>query len=94
MPNHRPEHVDQNLSSAFVHRRPPRSPPFWRQGVQDSLTNQTRLLDAARSRRQAAEKTQESVGEDRKRFLAASRDLAVECYRYEALNAHLALMRR
>eukprot|EP00904_Undaria_pinnatifida_P004530 jgi/Undpi1/14078/HiC_scaffold_9.g03729.m1 len=64
------------------------------QGVQDSLTNQTRLLDTARSRRQAAEKTQESVGEDRKRFLAASRDLAVECYRYEALNAHLALMRR
>ena len=57
------------------------------------MTNQTRLLDAARSRRHAAEKTQEALGENRKRFLAASRDLAVECYRYEALNAHLALMR-
>ncbi len=65
-----------------------------RQGVEESLQNQKRLLDEARSRRQAAEKVQASVREDRKRFLAGTKELADECYRYEALNAHLALMRR
>lgn len=65
-----------------------------RQGVEDSLQNQKRLLDEACNRRQAAEKVQASVREDRKRFLAGTKELADECYRYEALNAHLALMRR
>ncbi|CAM9415074.1 unnamed protein product [Scytosiphon promiscuus] len=63
-------------------------------GVGDSLQNQTRLLDDVRSRRRAAERVQASMKEDRKRFLAGTKELADECYRYEALNAHLALMRR
>lgn len=62
--------------------------------MEDSLDNQTRLLDDVRSRRRAAERVQESIKEDRKRFLAGTKELADECYRYEALNAHLALMRR
>ena len=64
------------------------------QGVEDSLQNQQRLLDEARSRRQTAEKVQASVKDDRKRFLAGTKELTDECYKYEALTAHLALMRR
>eukprot|EP00752_Nemacystus_decipiens_P006148 g5546.t1 len=64
------------------------------EGVEDSLQNQKRLLDEARSRRQAAERVQASVKDDRKRFLAGTKELADECYKYEALTAHLALMRR
>lgn len=64
------------------------------QGVEDSLQNQKRLLDEARSRRQTAEKVQASVKDDRQRFLAGTKELADECYKYEALTAHLALMRR
>lgn len=67
---------------------------FGLQGVGDSLDNQTRLLDDVRTRRRAAEQVQASIKEDRKRFLAGTKELADECYRYEALNAHLALMRR
>lgn len=70
------------------------SGPRYGQGVEDSLQNQKRLLDEARSRRQAAERVQASVKDDRKRFLAGTKELADECYRYEALTAHLALMRR
>lgn len=65
-----------------------------RQGVEDSLTNQTRLLDVTQSRRRAAEEAQASFVEDRRRFLAGTKELADQCYRYEALRAHLTLMRR
>eukprot|EP00903_Cladosiphon_okamuranus_P018166 g16715.t2 len=64
------------------------------EGVEDSLQNQKRLLEEARRRRQAAEKVQASLEDDRKRFLAGTKELADECYKYEALTAHLALMRR
>lgn len=62
--------------------------------MEDSLDNQQRLLDGARNRRRTAEEIQASVKEDRKRFIAGTKELSDECYRYEALNAHLALMRR
>ncbi|CAN0133993.1 unnamed protein product [Ectocarpus fasciculatus] len=64
------------------------------EGVEDSLEDQTRLLDNVRRRRHAAEELQASVREDRKRFFAGTKELSDECYRYESLNAHLALMRR
>ncbi|CAM9151127.1 unnamed protein product [Pylaiella littoralis] len=63
------------------------------EGVEDSLENQQRLLDGARNRRRTAEEIQASVKEDRKRFLAGTKELSDECHRYEALNTHLALMR-
>lgn len=83
----------------YAAHRPPLPPPVrlrsrTGQGVEDSLQNQKRLLDEARSRRQTAEKVQASVKDDRKRFLAGTKELADECYKYEALTAHLALMRR
>lgn len=84
-----------SFNSKILPRPPsPRRSALCRQGVEDSLANQTRLVDAARSRRRAAEETRGSVAEERKRFLAGSKELTDECYRYEALNAHLALMRR
>lgn len=67
---------------------------FFKQSVEDSLEDQTRLLDNVRRRRHAAEELQASVREDRKRFFAGTKELSDECYRYESLNAHLALVRR
>ncbi|CAM9553429.1 unnamed protein product [Ectocarpus sp. 4 AP-2014] len=64
------------------------------ESVEDSLEDQTRLLDNVRRRRHAAEELQASVREDRKRFFAGTKELSDECYRYESLNAHLALMQR
>ncbi|CAM9882907.1 unnamed protein product [Ectocarpus sp. 12 AP-2014] len=64
------------------------------ESVEDSLEDQTRLLDSVRRRRHAAEELQASVREDRKRFFAGTKELSDECYRYESLNAHLALMQR
>lgn len=62
--------------------------------MEDCLSNQTRLLDVARSRRHAAEETQEAVIEERKRFLKGARDLDEAGIKYEGLKVHLSLMRR
>lgn len=64
------------------------------QGVEDSMSNQARLLEASRDRRRAAEETREAVAEEKKRFLKGERDLAEACMKHEGLKAHLSLMRR
>ncbi|CAM9433419.1 unnamed protein product [Sphacelaria rigidula] len=63
-------------------------------GVEDSLSNQKRLLDSASDRRRTAEETREALDEEKRRFLKAMRDLTEACMKHEGLKAHLSVMRR
>lgn len=80
-------------STRCVSFRPSCPPNDWK-GVEDSLSNQKRLLDAASDRRRTAEETREALDEEKRRFLKAMRDLTEACMKHEGLKAHLSVMRR
>lgn len=62
--------------------------------MEDSLTNKNRLMEDTRGRRHAVEETQETMGKERKQFLAGAKEFNEACFRYEGLVAKLSLMRR